>query len=93
MHPLPRRHRLAVADADPYGIRKRPARRNRPAVGPDKTNRGPHHLRPGRCRRMARAGPDPAFPAGVGEKDGGGEGEEGGVGVIFDEKSNRKVVK
>ena len=39
-----------------------------------------HHLRPGRCRRMARAGPDPPFPAGVGAADGGGAGEEGGVG-------------
>jgi hypothetical protein len=42
---------------------------------------------------LARAGIDPPFPAGVGAEDGGCAGAAGGVGVIFHEKSNRKVIK
>ena len=36
--------------------------RDRPALGRDDQGRGPHHLRAGRCRGLARAGPDPPFP-------------------------------
>ena len=36
--------------------------RDRPALRRDDQGRGPHHLRAGRCRGLARAGADPPFP-------------------------------
>ena len=40
-------------------------RRDRPAGTGDLPDRGPHHLRAGRCRGVAGAGPDPSLPSGT----------------------------
>ena len=45
------------------GEGRRRAERDRPVAGRDQGDRGPHHLRAGRCRGLAGAGPDPPFPA------------------------------
>ena len=57
VHALPRGHGLDVARAHPHGRRPRPQARDRHAAGGDDPDRGPHHLRLRRRRRLAGAGP------------------------------------
>ena len=64
VHAVPRGHGLDVARADPHGRRPRAKARDRHAVRCDEADRGPHHLRLRRRRRLAGAGPAAAFPAG-----------------------------
>ena len=63
VHAVPGRHWLAVADDDADGGRTGEGRRDRPAARRHQGDRGPHHLRAGRCRGVAGAGPDPPLPA------------------------------
>ena len=84
VHALPRGHRLDVARAPAHGARRGREARDRPPVGRIDQGRGPHHLRPGRRRRLARAGPDPPLP----RRDRGPHrpapgGAEAGGGVTF----------
>ena len=64
MHALPRRHGLDVARAHAHGGGPRAKARDRHAVRRDQADRGSHHLRLRRRRRLAGAGPVAAFPSG-----------------------------
>ena len=63
VHALPRGYGLDVARARPHGGRPRAEARDRHAVRGDQPDRGPHHLRLRRRRRLAGAGPAAAFPS------------------------------
>ncbi|KAF6105087.1 NADH:ubiquinone oxidoreductase core subunit V1 [Phyllostomus discolor] len=65
VHPLPRGCGLDEQGDGPLCAGGRPAGRNRLPVGDQQADRGPHHLRPGRRGRLARAGPNPPLPAGA----------------------------
>ena len=64
VHAVPRGHGLDVARAHPHGRGPRPQARDRHAVRGDQADRGPHHLRLRRRRRLAGAGPAAPFPPG-----------------------------
>ena len=62
VHALPRGLRLAVADDDPDDRRHGAAGGDRPPARGDEGDRGPHHLRARRRRRLAGPGADPPLP-------------------------------
>ena len=62
VHPVPRRHRLDVADDGKAAQRRRRRGRDRQALRRHQAGRGPHHLRAWRRRRVADPGPDQALP-------------------------------
>ena len=63
VHPLPRGHGLGEAGDGPHGRGPRRGGGDRRAGAGDAPDRGPHHLRARRWRRVAGAGADPALPA------------------------------
>ena len=69
MHALPRRHRLAGSHAEAHHRGRGPQRGSGASARCGQSHRGPHHLRAGRCGRLARAEFLEAFPARVSVHD------------------------
>ncbi|PKK17125.1 NADH dehydrogenase (ubiquinone) flavoprotein 1, 51kDa, partial [Columba livia] len=64
--------------------------RDRRAVGDQQTDRGPHHLCPGRRRGLARAGSHPPFPPGAGGEDAALRGSQSPSGVSVRSRWQRR---